>query len=430
MTNEQKSVSDESDLKHHPIRLQIRGAGYFSRIGPGIVTGAADDDPSGIGTYSQVGAQFGYRFLWAAPVLLPFAFAIQEACARIALVTGQGLARVIKRRMPTSVLMVTVFLVALANTVNIAADLSSMAAVVTMFVPAPQLLVVAMIAVIVGAAEILIPYHQYARVLRWLCLSLLSYVAVLVVANVDWSQVLTGLTQIDIGWNRFDIAAIIAIAGTTISPYLFFWQAAEEIEESGHAPDTSQSHIRAMRGDVLMGMFSGVFVMFAIMTTTAATLNAEGITQITSPEQAALALAPIAGDAAGVVFALGILGTGLLAVPVLAGSTAYAVSEAMGWREGLERKPSQAKLFYAVIALSMAIAVALNLVGINPMRSLVVAALLNGLTAPILMFIIWWLARDKQLLGEHASPWWSSWLVGIGAIAMAALPILWLFAPA
>ena len=287
-----------------------------------------------------------------------------------------------------------------------------------------------MIAVIVGAAEILIPYHLYARVLRWLCLSLLSYVAVLVVANVDWSQVLTGLTQIDIGWNRFDIAAIIAIAGTTISPYLFFWQAAEEIEESGHAPDTSQSHIRAMRGDVLMGMFSGVFVMFAIMTTTAATLNAEGITQITSPEQAALALAPIAGDAAGVIFALGILGTGLLAVPVLAGSTAYAVSEAMGWREGLERKPSQAKLFYAVIALSMSIAVALNLVGINPMRSLVVAALLNGLTAPILMFIIWWLAHDEQLLGEHASPWWSSLLVGIGAIAMAALPIIWLFAPA
>jgi len=195
-------------------------------------------------------------------------------------------------------------------------------------------------------------------------------------------------------------------------------------------PDTAMSHIRAMRGDVLVGMFSGVFVMFAIMTTTAATLNAEGVTEITSPEQAAMALAPIAGDAAGIIFALGILGTGLLAVPVLAGSTAYAVSEAMGWRESLERKPSQAKQFYAVIAISMVIAVALNLMGINPMRSLVVAALLNGLTAPILMFIIWWLARDKQLLGEHASPWWSSLLVAIGAIAMAALPILWLFAPA
>lgn len=423
-------MRDDFAGSHHPRRRQIRGAGYFSRIGPGIVTGAADDDPSGIGTYSQVGAQFGYRFLWAAPVLLPFAFAIQETCARIALVTGHGLARVIKARMPTWVLFVTVFLVALANTVNIAADLSSMAAVVNMFIPGPQLLIVVVIAILVGAAEILIPYHQYAKVLRWLCLSLLTYVAVLVVANVDWGQVLTGLTNIDVGWNRFDIAAIIAIAGTTISPYLFFWQAAEEVEASGQAPDTSQSHIRAMRGDVLVGMFSGVFVMFAIMTTTAATLNAEGITQITSPEQAAMALAPIAGDAAGIIFALGILGTGLLAVPVLAGSTAYAVSEAMGWRESLERKPSQAKQFYAVIAISMVIAVALNLMGINPMRSLVVAALLNGLTAPILMFIIWWLARDKQLLGEHASPWWSSLLVAIGAVAMAALPILWLFAPA
>ena len=418
----------KKDLEH-PGRAQIRGAGYFSRIGPGIVTGAADDDPSGIGTYSQVGAQFGYRFLWAAPVLLPFAFAIQETCARIALVTGQGLARVIKRRMPNWVLLVTVFLVALANTVNIAADLSSMAAVATMFTPISQMLAVGIIAVLVSAAEILIPYHQYARVLRWLCLSLLSYVAVLVVANVEWRLVFDGLTKVNIEWNKFDIAAVIAIAGTTISPYLFFWQAAEEMEESGQAPDTSQSHIQAMRGDVLVGMFSGVFVMFAIMTTTAATLNANGISEITSPEQAALALAPIAGDAAGVIFALGILGTGLLAVPVLAGSTAYAVSEAMGWHESLERKSSQAKQFYGVIALSMAIAVALNLVGINPMRSLVVAALLNGLTAPILMFIIWWLARDKQLLGEHASKWWSSLLVCVGAIAMAALPMLWLFAP-
>jgi hypothetical protein len=430
VTSETSHDAEPVNTGHHPVRLKIRGAGYFSRIGPGIVTGAADDDPSGIGTYSQVGAQFGYRFLWAAPVLLPFAFAIQETCARLALVTGQGLARVIKRRMPNWVLIVTVFLVALANTVNIAADLSSMAAVVTMFSPISQLLAVALIAILVGAAEILIPYHQYARVLRWLCLSLLTYVAVLVVANVDWQQVVNGLTQIDIGWNRFDIAAVIAIAGTTISPYLFFWQAAEEIEESGQAPDTSQSHIKAMRGDVLVGMLSGVFVMFAIMTTTAATLNAEGITEITSPEQAALALAPIAGDAAGIIFALGILGTGLLAVPVLAGSTAYAVSEAMGWHESLERKPSQAKQFYTVIAVSMGIAVALNFIGINPMRSLVVAALLNGLTAPILMFIIWWLARDKQLLGEHASPWWSSLLVCIGAIAMALLPVLWLFAPA
>ena len=424
------SNSDSAPVtKHHPMRAQIRGTGYFNRIGPGIVTGAADDDPSGIGTYSQVGSSYGYQMLWTAPLLLPFAFAIQETCARIALVTGEGLARVIKRRLPKWVLFVTVFLVALANTVNIAADLSSMAAVVRMFVPIPQLVAVGIIAVAVSVAEIVIPYHQYARVLRWLCLSLLSYVAVLLVANVDWNQVAHAITHIHISWSKVDLATVIALAGTTISPYLFFWQAAEEVEAGELAPDTSQTHIRAMRGDVFAGMFSGVFVMFAIMTTTAATLHMQSITDITSPEQAAMALRPIAGDFAGILFALGILGTGLLAVPVLAGSTAYAVSEAMGWKESLERKPSQAKQFYTVIAASMLIAIALNFVGINPMRSLVVAALLNGLTAPILMFIIWKLARDQRLLQEWVSPLWSSILVGVGAIMMAGLPILWLFAP-
>jgi Mn2+/Fe2+ NRAMP family transporter len=423
------ALPESKKAKHHPSRLQIRSAGYFSRIGPGIVTGAADDDPSGIGTYSQTGAQFGYRFLWTAPFLLPFAFAIQETCARLALVTGHGLARIIKRRFPNSVLLLTVALVALANTVNIAADLGSMAAVIGMFVPLPQLAGVVLIAMLIGFAEIIIPYHQYTKVLRWLCLSLLTYIAVLAVAKVNWNLAWYSLTHIDIEFSKLHIAAIIAIAGTTISPYLFFWQAAEEMESSGGSPDTSQTHIKAMRGDVFAGMFSGVFVMFAIMTTTAATLNIEGITQISSPEQAAMALEPIAGQAAGALFALGILGTGLLAVPVLAGSTAYAVSEAFGWRESLERKPSQAKQFYAVIAVSMLIAVALNFLGINPMRSLVVAALLNGLTAPVLMFIIWWLARDKQLLGEWVSPWWSNLLVGAGAVMMAALPVLWLFAP-
>ena len=405
------------------------GAGYFKRIGPGIVTGAADDDPSGIGTYSQTGATSGYRLLWAAPVLLPFAFAIQETCARIALVTGEGLVRVIKRRLPSTVLYLTVFLVALANTVNIAADLSSMAAVVRMFISVPQLPTVFVIAFLVAIAEILIPYHQYARVLRWLCLSLLSYVAVLVVANINWTQVGTGLATFSFHWTRLDIATLIALAGTTISPYLFFWQAAEEVEEGGLAPDISKTHVQAMRGDVLAGMFSGVFVMFAIMTTTAATLHSNAITEITSPEQAALALKPFAGNFASGLFALGILGTGLLAVPVLAGSTAYAVSEAMGWKESLERKPSQAKQFYATIAISMGMAIALNFLGINPMRSLVVAALLNGITAPILMMIIWWLARDKRLLGQWSSPWWSNLLVGLGALVMAALPILWFFAP-
>ena len=417
-----------NDQKHHPIRAQLRGAGYFNRIGPGIVTGAADDDPSGIGTYSQVGAVQGYRALWMAPFLLPFAFAIQEASARIALVTGEGLARVIRRKYPKPVLLTMVALVAIANTVNIAADLSSMAAVVRMFLPIPQFPTVILITLAVAAAEILIPYHQYARVLRWLCLSLLSYVVVLFAAGVDWNLVWVGITTISISWTKTDIAALIAIAGTTISPYLFFWQAAEEIEESQHAPDISSTHVHAMRGDVFAGMLSGVFVMFAIMTTTAATLYGTGITSITSPEQAAAALKPIAGDFAGVIFALGILGTGLLAVPVLAGSTAYAVSEAFGWRESLERKPSQAKQFYSVIAFSMAVALLLNLIGINPMQSLVLAAILNGMTAPILMFVIWRISRDKQLLGQWQSPWWSSLLVVTGTALMFSLPMLWLLA--
>ncbi len=423
-----KGFFSRSNEKHHPIRTQISGAGYFSRIGPGIVTGAADDDPSGIGTYSQIGAVQGYRALWVAPVLLPFAFAVQETCARIALVTGEGLARVIKRKFPAPILFLMISLVAIANTVNIAADLSSMAAVIRMFIPLSQFVVVVLITAVVLIAEILIPYHLYARVLRWLCLSLLSYVAVLFVADIDWSAVRTGLTNISITWSKSDIAALIAIAGTTISPYLFFWQAAEEMEESSHSPDISVTHINAMRGDVFAGMLSGVFVMFAIMATTAATLFGNGITSITSPEQAAAALKPIAGDFASGLFALGILGTGLLAVPVLAGSTAYAVSEAFGWKESLERKPSEAKQFYTVLATSMLIALLLNLLGINPMQSLILAAIINGVTAPLLMLTIWKISRDKSLLGQWKSPLWSSTLVGIATIAMFALPICWLFA--
>jgi Mn2+/Fe2+ NRAMP family transporter len=256
----------------------------------------------------------------------------------------------------------------------------------------------------------------------------LSYVAVLAIATIDWGQVFDGLTSWRIQWTRTDFATLIALAGTTISPYLFFWQAAEEVEASDLSPDISESHMKAMRGDVAAGMLSGVFVMFAIMTTTAATLHSEGLTSISSPEQAAAALRPIAGDFAGILFALGIIGTGLLAVPVLAGSTAYAVSEALGWQESLERKPSQAKQFYGVIAASMLIAIGLNFIGVNPMQSLVLAAILNGLAAPVLMFIIWKLARDKQLLGQWVSPLWSSILVLSGATVMVALPAFWIFA--
>jgi NRAMP (natural resistance-associated macrophage protein)-like metal ion transporter len=403
---------------------------FFKRLGPGIVTGAADDDPSGIGTYTSVGAAAGYGFLWSALWLLPLAFAVQEACARLALVTGKGLAAIIKSRMPRWVLVLAVLLVAVANTVNIAADLAIMSSALGLLVPIDQWIGVLMFALILAATEIAIPYHRYARVLRWLCLSLLAYVAVLFVAKVDWSQVVVSTLLPQFDFSRMSFELLLALAGTTISPYLFFWQAAEEVEERKRVNTrrVRLSNLEAMRGDVFSGMFTGVFIMFAIMATAAATLNAQGLTNIATAADAAQALKPIAGDFAGLLFLLGILGVGLLSIPVLAGSTAYAVAETFGWRESLELKPRQAKAFYAVIVVSMLVALGLNLIGIAPVHFLFLAAVLNGLTAPILMVIVWILARDKNLLGKWVSPRWSQILLGLATIAMASLPVFWFFA--
>ena len=403
---------------------------FFKRLGPGIVTGAADDDPSGIGTYTSVGATAGYGFLWSALWLLPLAYSVQEACARLALVTGKGLAAVIKSRLPRWVLVLAVMVVAIANTVNIAADLSIMSAALGLLVPIDQWLGVLLFAVLLAATEILIPYHRYSKVLRWLCLSLLAYVAVLFVAKVDWGQVVISTLVPEFDFSRVSFGLLLALAGTTISPYLFFWQAAEEVEEqkSVRTRRVRLSNLQAMRGDVFSGMFTGVFIMFAIMATAAATLNAQGLTEVNSAADAAQALKPIAGEFASLLFLLGILGVGLLSIPVLAGATAYAVAETFGWRESLELKPRQAKAFYAVIVVSMLVALLLNLTGIEPVQFLILAATLNGLSAPVLMAIIWWLARDKNLLGKWASGRLSQWVLGIATLAMASLPIFWLLA--
>jgi NRAMP (natural resistance-associated macrophage protein)-like metal ion transporter len=423
-------------LRHHPTKQLFRGKGYFARLGPGIVTGAADDDPSGIGTYSQVGAATGNRLLWSGPLLFPLAFAVQEACARLALVTGRGLAGIIRDRLPKPVLYLCVALVAIANTVNIAADLGSMAAALQLLVPVPQIVGVVALAVLITLAEVYVPYHRYAKILRWLCVSLLAYVAVMFVATVNWPMVAESIVVPRLEWGRSDIAFLIALAGTTISPYLFFWQSAEEVEQRAveqrlaarQTPVTAQ-HIRAMRGDVFAGMATGVFVMMAIMITAAATLHASGITDVQTAEQAAAALTPIAGPYAGLLFLLGIMGTGLLSIPVLAGATSYAIAETFGWRESLEKRPSEARAFYTIIVVSVLAGLALNLIGLNPIQFLFIAAVTNGLAAPILIGVIWWLARDKTLLGRWRSKRWSSVLVGVAAIAMGALPILWLVAP-
>ena len=416
---------------HHPVRTTLRGKGYFRRLGPGIITGAADDDPSGIGTYSQVGAATGNRLLWSAPVLLPLAFAVQEACARLSLVTGQGLAGIIKRRMPRPVLYLCLALVVIANTVNVAADLGSMAAALQLLVPVPQLIGVIGFATVIVVAELFVPYHRYAKLLRWLCISLLAYIAVMFVADVQWDQVVRDLLVPGFTWTKLDIAMLIALAGTTISPYLFFWQSAEEVEERHRIKNyrVSTGHIRAMRVDVFVGMLTGVIVMASIMITAAATLHENGITDIQTAEQAAAALRPIAGDYAGVLFLVGIVGVGLLSVPVLAGASAYAIAETFGWRESLEKRPSQARAFYAVLFISILIGLSLNLIGLNPMSFLFIAAVTNGLAAPILMGVVWWLANDTELLGKWRSPLWSRILLGIATLAMALLPLLWVLAP-
>ncbi len=416
---------------HHPHRNELRGRGYFNRLGPGLVTGAADDDPSGIGTYSQVGASTGFAMLWSAPALLPFAIAVQEACARLALANRAGLARIIKRNFPRPVVLLAVLLIVIANTVNIAADLASMSAALKLLVPIPQTLGVLVFTVVIATTEILIPYHRYARVLRWLCLSLIAYVAVLFTIHVDWFAVLHNVVWPHVTWDRTTWSACIALAGTTISPYLFVWQAAEEVEEiqreSGIA-NISRTHLWAMRIDVVAGMMSGVIIMFAIMVVTGTELHGAGITSIASAEQAAAALKPLAGQAAGLLFALGLLGVGLLAVPVLAGASAYAVAELFDWPESLERKPSRAKAFYGVILASMLIAFLLNLLQVNPMYALFIAALTNGLAAPVLLFLIGILTSRDSVMGELRSGSWSRVFVFGTATLMAAAPVAWLFA--
>ena len=423
-----------SRSRHHPHRRRFGGTGYFQRVGPGLVTGAADDDPSGIGTYSQVGAAFGFGLLWSTVAALPLAIAVQEATARLGLFSGRGLASLIKQEFPKWVLWFALVLVASANSFNIGADLGSMAAATHMLIPVPQAVLVVLFAVGMAWLEIAVPYHRYSQVLRWLCLSLLSYVIVLFIVNVDWGSAVDHLLVPRMSFDKTTLAAIIALFGTTISPYLFFWQTSEEVEElheegvvDGNVIDP-HGHLRAMRGDVMAGMASGVFVMFAIMVTSAATLGKAGITSVGTAEQAAMALEPLAGSAAKLLFTVGILGTGLLAVPVLAGSTSYAIAETFGWREGLNLRMSQARAFYLVIMGSMVVGLVMNFVGLNPVRALYWAAIMNGLAAPPLIVMILVLSRRPHVLGHHVSGRASTVLVSLAAVMSTALPVLYFLA--
>ncbi|MFA4995960.1 MAG: divalent metal cation transporter [Patescibacteria group bacterium] len=406
-----------------------RGYLYLKSLGPGIITGAADDDPSGIGTYSSVGAQFGYSFVWMAPWLLPLMTAVQESCARIGIVTNKGLAGVLLKHYKKSIVASIAVLLVIANIANIGADIAAMTASVNLIVPINFTITAIVIAILIIAVELTIPYRNYAKFLKWLALSLFAYIITGFMIHPDWLAIFKEAIVPDLSWNKDYIFAMVAVFGTTISPYLFFWQTSEEVEEQAAEKfehkklDRMNNRIAKMRTDVKSGMIFANFTFLFIVITTASVLSKNGITSIESAEQAALALKPFAGDYAFLLFALGIIGTGLLAVPVLAGSGAYALCELMNWKEGLEEKFSRAKAFYSIIAVSILIGLAINFIGISPMKALYYSAWLNGVMAVPLLFVIMIVGNDKKIMGAETHPRWVK-VFGWAAFIFSALAVL------
>lgn len=386
---------------------------FLKNLGPGFITGASDDDPSGIATYSQTGAQFGYTQLWTALFSVPFMIVIQEMCGRIGLVTGKGLAGVIKKFYSKKILYFTVLLLLIANTVNIGANLGAMAEAAQLLFGIPFNILLIGMTVVTLILEIFLDYKVYARFLKYLTLSLFAYIITVFIVKQDWNTVLFSTIIPSFSFDTSYILNIVAIFGTTISPYLFFWQANEEVEEEIEkgelktmgvgTPKFTNKDIKSMRADTVIGMIFSNLIMFFIVVTTASTLHLNGITTVETAAQAANALRPLAGDYAFALFALGIIGTGLLAVPVLAGSASYAVAESLGWKAGLYRKLKQAHGFYGVIIISTLVGLLVNFTSIKPFTMLYYTAVLNGLCAPILMVMILLISNNKRILGKHVN---------------------------
>jgi NRAMP (natural resistance-associated macrophage protein)-like metal ion transporter len=402
-----------------------RFARFFANLGPGLITGAADDDPSGISTYSTAGAAFGYAPLWTAFFSFPLMSAVQLMCARLGLVTGFGLAGVIRLRYPRWVLWGACSLLVIANVINIAADLGGMAEATTMVTGVPVALWVPAYAAVMAALLFWSSYRRIAQIFKWLTLVLLAYVITAFVARVDWVLALRSTVLPHLEWSRSFFSVLVAIFGTTISPYLFFWQAAQEVEEEramgrnlakrrGATPD----ELLACRTDVISGMFASNAIMYFIIVTTAATLHSHGQNRIGTAQQAAEALRPLAGAGAYWLFTLGLIGTGMLAVPVLAGSCAYAVSEAAEWRGSLDRRPDRAKKFYLVLATAMAIGLALNYAGFDAIKLLFTTAVINGVLAPPLILIVVLLTGDRSVMGDAVN---SRGLAILGWITFAVM---------
>ncbi len=411
-------------LKEHPL----------SRVGPGLITGVADDDPSGIATYSQAGAQFGLNMLWTMPLAFPLMAAIQSMCAQIGRVTGKGLAANIKTAFPPIVLKSVVFLLLIANTLNIAADVAAMGEVAELITGFNRHIMTAVFVFGTLILQVFIPYHRYVNFLKWLTVSLLAYAAVLFTVHVPWGEVMQRTVWPTFTINADAAAVVVGIFGTTISPYLFFWQASEEVEDMHSKPGAvslvsnarhAGAELRRIRWDTWSGMLYSDITAYFIILATAVTLNVSGIKDITTAGQAASALRPFAGDFAFILFAIGILGVGLIGVPVLAGSGAYALSEAMGWNSGLEKKPKDAIGFYIIIAVSVLLGLVIQYSPISPMKALFWSAVINGVIAVPLMVVIIMLVSKKAVMGRFTASrpiiilgWIAVAIMGAAAIAM------------
>jgi NRAMP (natural resistance-associated macrophage protein)-like metal ion transporter len=404
-----------------------------SGLGPGIVTGVADDDPSGISTYTVTGASLGYQLLWTSPLTLPMNIAVQSICARLGIVTGRGLASVIARRYGRRLLLPVVLLLLVANVVNIGADIGAIAAALELVTGVPAIAVVAPIGAGIALMEVLVSYRRFARYLKLLTLVIFAYVIGAFFAHPAWGEAARATVVPRVTFDREVLATIVALLGTTISPYLFFWQASEEVEEDeahGFVPPgvpaaQMRRLLRASHLDVFTGMVMANVGFYFVVLTAAAALHASGQTDVTTAAQAAEALKPLAGDFASLLFALGLIGTGLLAIPVLVGSSAYATAELFGWREGLNTTFRQAPQFYGVIALATLVGIAMNFAGVGEIRALYVAAVINGVTAPLLLVVIMLVAGDREVLGDYVPGrvllglgWITAGVMGLAALAM------------
>ena len=418
--------NDELDVTPTEVASVGRGVGpvrrFFRNLGPGLITGAADDDPSGISTYATAGASFGYGLLWTAWVSLPLMAAVQLMCARIGLVSGRGLANVLRRYYARPILWFACTLLLVANVVNIAADLGGMAEAMELLTGLDSLWFHLPFAVLMVALLVFTSYRTIANTFKWLTLVLFAYVIAAFLAHPNWSAVLRASVRPPLNFSQDYLTTLVAILGTTISPYLFFWQAAQEVEEGesgrtgtvGPRVGATMQELRAARTDTVAGMSFSNLIMYFIILTTGATLYVHGQRDIETARQAAEALRPLAGEAAYVLFALGLIGTGMLGVPVLAGSAAYTVAEAFAWRGGMNERPRLAPRFYAVIALSMTAGLLLDYVGVSAIKMLFWSAVLNGLLAPPLIVIILLICNNRQVMGEHVNGWWLN-LLGTGA---------------